>query len=62
MEGLSLFIGLVTLLGMFVGLMAGFDPTLTESTRKNTLRLATISMFVFISCFVVFCLYTVGVL
>lgn len=45
-------IGIGSFIGMVVGFMVGFDRDVTARTRKKMLRLATVSLFVFISWFI----------
>lgn len=51
MEGLLSIIGLGSFVGMALGYMVGFDHDFGASTQKKMLRLATISLFVFIGCY-----------
>lgn len=62
MEGFLSIIGLGSFVGMALGCMIGFDHDFGASTQKKMLRLATVSIFTFISWFVVVSLYTVGVI
>lgn len=52
MNGLLFTIGIGSFVGMVVGCMIGFDRDVTARTRKKMLRLATVSLFVFISWFI----------
>lgn len=45
-------IGIGSFVGMVVGCMVGFNRDVTARTQKKMLRLATVSLFAFISWFI----------
>lgn len=52
MNGLISITGIGSFVGMVVGCMVGFNRDITARTQKKMLRLATVSLFAFISWFI----------